>query len=204
MKTKVVASFPWILVVFHVVGLVLFLTDPKAAQLSYLNILLCGTLVFLSEKSLLKSFPALVVIFTLGFIVELAGTKTGFLFGDYQYGAVLGKRVYGVPLIIGVNWFAIVAASSALAARFNLSLLFKAIMAGLLAVLLDFLIEPVAIHYGFWSWKNNKIPFYNYLSWFVFAAAFSYFYLKSASGRNTTAFWLYFIWALFFAVLNLI
>ena len=37
--------------------------------------------------------------------VELVGTKTGMLFGDYSYGKVLGPALQGVPLIIGINWF---------------------------------------------------------------------------------------------------
>ena len=36
-------------------------------------------------------------------------------------------------------------------------------------VLLDFLIEPVAIRLNFWTWENNIIPIQNYLMWFLVA-----------------------------------
>ncbi len=34
-------------------------------------------------------------------------------------------------------------------------------------LLMDLLIEPVAIHLGYWSWTGGDIPIQNYLSWFV-------------------------------------
>ena len=33
-------------------------------------------------------------------------------------------------------------------------------------VLLDFIIEPVAIKFSFWSWQNVSVPIQNYIMWF--------------------------------------
>ena len=37
-------------------------------------------------------------------LTEAIGVNTGLLFGTYEYGANLGFKIFGVPLIIGVNW----------------------------------------------------------------------------------------------------
>lgn len=31
----------------------------------------------------------------------------------------------------------------------------------------DFFMEPVAMRYDFWQWKNGIIPLKNYIAWFV-------------------------------------
>ena len=33
-------------------------------------------------------------------------------------------------------------------------------------VLLDLIIEPVAINFSFWSWQNVFVPTQNYIMWF--------------------------------------
>ena len=36
-----------------------------------------------------------------------------------------------------------------------------------LLVLLDFLIEPVAVHFDYWYWTESTIPLENYVCWFL-------------------------------------
>lgn len=189
--------------IFHTVGFFLFYKSPEYAVLTPLNMILCGFLVFLSESKSLTAL-AFVVIFFLGFGVELIGIKTGLLFGNYEYTNILSEQFLGVPIIIGVNWFVIVVSSSALFFNLKLALPLKALLAGLAATLLDFIIEPVAIKYKFWIWENDTVPFYNYVCWFIFSAAFAYLYLRLAEKQNRTAFFLYFIWVGFFIALNLL
>jgi bisanhydrobacterioruberin hydratase len=201
-KTKLVPYFPWILLVFHTVGIFLFMRDPGNVILTPLNLMLCGFLVFLSEEKPITSL-AYVVIFILGFCIELIGIKTGILFGNYYYTTVLSEKFLGVPVIIGVNWFVIIVSSASLFIALKIPLILKALLAGLAATAMDALIEPVAINYQFWIWENDTVPFYNYVCWFIFGTAFAYLYLKLATKRNATAFFLYFIWIVFFVTLNL-
>ena len=203
MKAKLIPYFPIVLLIFHTVGFYLFFNSPENVVLTPLNLLLCGFLVFLSE---LKSLTALafVVIFILGFTVELIGIKTGLLFGTYYYTDVLSQQFLGVPIIIGVNWFVIVVSSAALFFNLKLALPLKALLAGLAATLLDFIIEPVAIKYKFWIWENDLVPLYNYVCWFIFSTAFAYLYFRLTDKQNRTAFFLYFIWVGFFIALNLL
>jgi putative membrane protein len=202
-KAKFIPYFPIVLLIFHAVGFYLFFKSPEYVVLTPLNLMLCGFLVFLAEPRALTAV-AFVTIFFLGFVVELIGIKTGLLFGNYVYTDVLSQRILDVPIIIGVNWFVIVVASSAIFFNLKVHLFLKSVFAGLSATLLDFIIEPVAIKYKFWIWENDVVPFYNYFCWFIFSTAFAYLYLRLADKQNRTAFFLYFIWVGFFIALNLL
>ncbi len=125
--------------------------------------------------------------FAAGLAVEILGTSTGILFGDYSYGNVLGPGVKNVPLIIGINWFIIIYCCG-----ISMSTLFRRLavtvgeeninqnkflkMASVvfdgatLAAFFDWIMEPVAVKLGYWHWKNDEIPFFNYISWFIVSA----------------------------------
>ena len=45
----------------------------------------------------------------------------------------------------------------------------QVLLSSLLMVLLDLLIEPVAITFDWWSWGLGYVPFSNYLMWFLVA-----------------------------------
>ncbi len=122
-----------------------------------------------------------------GIAVEMIGVNTGLLFGNYSYGAVLGIQVMNVPLLIGVNWFIIVycsavsiytllqrilapASSAGITASQPLKALAIVTDAATLAVMFDWLMEPVAIKLNFWKWQDAVIPVYNYVCWFAVSA----------------------------------
>jgi putative membrane protein len=66
----------------------------------------------------------------------------------------------------------------------------------------DFLLEPVAMRFDFWSWKGNVIPLQNYIAWFIASLLIHYAYLKTVRiSPNPMAGRLLFLQAVFFAVL---
>jgi putative membrane protein len=71
-----------------------------------------------------------------------------------------------------------------------------------LMTLYDFFMEPVAMAYDFWHWKNSIIPMQNYFAWFVFAFLF-HLLLNSVSkpAKNRIASSLFAIQGVFFLVL---
>jgi putative membrane protein len=87
-----------------------------------------------------------------------------------------------VPLIIGINWFIVMyccgTALHLLLHRMATALGSQAIPnktlqkasliidSATLAVVYDWLIEPVAVKLGFWQWAGGDIPLYNYACWF--------------------------------------
>lgn len=197
---------PLILVIFHIIGLILFLRSNEASDLTWVNLTLCGLLVFIAElgehgQGIRKVMGIFLLIFWGGFFIEYIGTATGYLFGDYSYGEALGFKWLGVSLIIGVNWYAIVLASVNFARLFIKNKWIQAIAGAALCVLMDFIIEPVAVKFEFWTWHAGDIPVFNYLTWFIFALVFSLVYVLTTKRLNTSAATLYVVWALFFAVL---
>ncbi len=194
-----------VLIIFHVVGLILFATDPNASRLSYVTLLISGAALIIDEGINLRKTAVLASIFILGYSAELIGIKTGLLFGEYSYDTALGFKLLDVPLIIGLNWVIIVAASSSIVKYFiKKPLILQALLAAALCTLLDFIIEPVAISYNFWTWTDGTIPFYNYLCWFGFSFLFSAMYLYRNKGINKTGIIIYIIWTIFFIILNLL
>jgi len=193
-----------ILSFFHLIGLVIYLQFPEMVSLTALNILLCGLLVFINRKPLWDDTIVLFIICIGGLIIEMVGVHTGYLFGNYAYRSALGTKIFDTPIIIGLNWYVIVASSSSLISKFNCSRILKAIIAGALSTLLDVLIEPVAINFDFWSWTDSHIPIWNYVCWFIFSTTFAYIFLKYQREGNKTASVLYFIWLIFFGVLNFV
>lgn len=201
---RVISYFPWVLILFHAIGFYLFLNDPSKISLTPLNILLCSILVILSETDILKKMYVFVTIAIGGFLVEAIGVHTALFFGEYSYGSVLGLKLFDVPLLISLNWLCIVIASASVVFKLKLNVILKSVLAGLLATLMDVIIEPVAIKYDFWTWNNGEIPLLNYGCWFVFSTLFAWLYLRAATSLNKTAFVLFIIWAIFFSLLNLI
>ncbi|MDC0099090.1 carotenoid biosynthesis protein [Crocinitomicaceae bacterium] len=194
-----------VLIIFHVVGLILFATDPNASRLSYVTLLISGAALIIDEGINLRKAAVLSSIFVLGYSVELIGIKTGFFFGEYSYDTALGSKFLGVPLIIGLNWVIIVAASSSIIKYFiKKPLILQALLAAALCTLLDFIIEPIAISYNFWTWTDGTIPFYNYLCWFGFSFLFSTMYLYRNKEINKTGIIIYIIWTNFFIILSLL
>ena len=96
---KIRKYFIPLLVIFHLIGLALFIFAPSFIKLTYINISLCGLLVFLDRSITLKGLIAALIVVTGGFIVELIGVQSGLLFGNYTYGSALGPKFMEVPLI---------------------------------------------------------------------------------------------------------
>ncbi|MDY0145141.1 MAG: carotenoid biosynthesis protein [Kiritimatiellia bacterium] len=110
------------------------------------------------------------------FAAEALGVATGLIFGHYEYGPALGWSWLGVPLIIAFNWVVVVNGAVSIADRVVPATIKMgrrpalALLAGLIATVFDFIMEPVAIHLDYWRWPDNAVPSQNYVAWFVIAA----------------------------------
>ena len=123
-------------------------------------------LLCLYYVSIKKYYKLFILLFLIGYIVELVGVKTGFLFGDYLYGDTLGQKFFEVPLVIGLNWLILSLATFSLCSTVFKDKCLQVLFASILMVLLDFIIEPVAIKFSFWSWNDVSVPTQNYIMWF--------------------------------------
>ncbi len=196
-----------ILIIFHLVGLVgIMLPDFKELilSLSFLNLILAFLVILLGEdenKPILLKF--LLIAFVIGVSVELIGVHTGLLFGDYKYGSNLGPKLWGVPLVIGINWGVLTATSASVTYSIKLPNTLKIIINAFILVIFDFVMEPVAMNSDFWSWKDNTIPFFNYVCWFFVAVILQLIYFGMRKPNSNKVFnALFFIQFIFFIILN--
>ncbi|HKL40114.1 MAG TPA: carotenoid biosynthesis protein [Cryomorphaceae bacterium] len=162
-----------ILIVLHIVGALGFLS-PLSDWFVYLtpmNLIITAGMLWIDSKTNGKNaFLIIFVIWLFGYAVEIIGVKTGFPFGDYSYSEVLGWNFFEVPPLIGINWLIIIWSAHSIARTFMVPKNLRWLITALLAVGMDFVIEPVAIEYEFWYWASEAPPLQNYISWFVVAS----------------------------------
>lgn len=142
--------------------------------------------------------------FVIGFLVELVGVNTGWPFGDYSYGPVLGTQILGTPLLIGLNWFLVSYISGCIVQKLPVSFWLKVVAGTFLMVALDFFMEPIAMKHNFWNWKNGFIPNQNYLAWAVVSFfILSIYQLGTWNKENSIAPWVYVVMLMFFVIQNI-
>lgn len=210
---------------FHVSGLIAigFFHSDFFADLTPLNLLVCMALIFYTQlpKGLFFWVFALLA-FAIGYGAEYIGVNTGLLFGDYDYGHRLGKGHNGVPYLIGVQWLVTLycigmtthhlrrylanrhpGASRRMGSWWmTLSLISDG---ALLAVLFDWVIEPVAVQLSFWQWKDGEIPWSNYFSWYgVSLIILMFFHFLPFKKDNLFAVHLFLIQFMFFLLLRIL
>jgi uncharacterized membrane protein len=148
-----------------------------------------------------------IITFLYGYVIELLGVKTGFIFGNYEYGKTLGLKLFDIPLVIGVNWLALAYLSGVCTENIgkNWHFLLKSLFSASIMLGLDFLIEPVAIKYDFWRWQGGNVPMRNYVGWLVCGFLLHLIWNKMPFlKQNRYAFYLLVIQFLFFLILNFI
>ena len=173
-------------------------------SLTPFNLLLTFSIVILGKETRKKNFIIfLLSVFIIGISVELIGVHTGLLFGNYRYGENLGGKVFNVPLVIGLNWGIVAVAASSLLARTILNTIVKIVVGGALMTIIDMLIEPISAHTDFWYWKDNIIPSYNFVCWFLTGIVIqSIFYGLKLEEKNKVFEVLLLVMVVFFIILN--
>lgn len=138
--------------------------------------------IYAGRKSTIVLAVLTVVI---SFIMEYTGVKTGLIYGEYHYGAVLGpKALDTVPWLIPLSWFMFMYVSSVMVdaafggryAGMAAPLLF-AVLDSAAMTALDVLIDPLWVTRGTWIWTAVQslpagsifygIPVQNYFGWLL-------------------------------------
>jgi putative membrane protein len=108
--------------------------------------------------------------------LEIIGVKTGAIFGGYDYGATLGFKLLGVPVLIGLNWVIVVLGAIALMEEISAILWQRVLGAAVFTVIFDMVLEPVAMALDYWDWDGGIIPVQNYIAWGFISAASALLY----------------------------
>jgi putative membrane protein len=173
-------------------------------QLTPINLLVSTFLLFLNQKQFNRALYIFCsTVFMLSFMIEVAGVKSGIIFGDYNYNHADRFKLFNVPIIIGVNWVMLIFIAGCIFNNLQTNIVIKSLAGAGLLVILDYFIEPVAIKYGFWAWKNDIVPFQNYVAWFVFSFLFLLlFHISNFNKDNKFARALFIVQLIFFILLG--
>ena len=201
-ETKILS---FIFLLFLTVGLIGLLSPMEASikKLSFYNLFLTFGLVTFSFKNELKKFGiSFLIVFSIGFIAELIGVHSGYVFGNYSYSNKLGISILEVPLIIGVNWAILSIGAWNLCKNITNYKSINILIACLLMVLFDLCMEPAAIYLDYWKWDNQVIPVYNYISWFFISLPAIYFISKNQTTNSGISKLVFCSQLLFFIILS--
>ena len=114
------------------------------------------------------------VVMTVSLAIEVIGSRSGVPFGDYDYGAALQPKAFGVPLLVAFAWAMITLVVHGMFAHTSL-LAFGQVVIGAAAITAwDVFLDPQMVGEGYWSWSQpgpafRGIPFVNYGGWFATA-----------------------------------
>ncbi len=195
-------------IIYYLVGLI-GLTMPTTrdtfTSLMPLSILLSTAILFLFHKKW-RAVDGVILLFIAitGYLVEVLGVLTGHVFGSYFYGDALGIQAFNTPLIIGINWMMLVYCAFSILEPARLFWPLKVLLAALLMVVYDVVMEPVAMKLDMWNWAEGVVPMQNYQAWFIISLIFlGSMHLAKVKTHNGLAGWLFGVQFFFFLLLNI-
>jgi len=209
-KNKKLKAFAilWVTLVhfFGIIG-VYFLPDWFLPATPLVILVSAIVVILRYEKYRQSRIVAFIVIAFLAYLIEVYGVQTGNLFGTYTYGNNLGWKLFGVPIIIGVNWAALLMVSQQLTTHYigiN-NRFFSAVSVGVLMTMFDLLLEVLAPQFDFWSFTHlNYAPLQNFIGWFGVSFCFGLYTYSHFRNQNRTAVLFGIAQLVFFMVLGLL
>lgn len=148
------------------------------------SILLMTIIILVYHRPLdMRFWQITLLVAFLGFGFEVAGIKTGLLFGDYKYGSILGPKLAEVPIIMGLNWVLMVYGGVAIASRTGMPVVPVSLVSAFILTVSDLIIEKFAMLTGMWTWVDGNPPLMNYAGWFIVAFLLSLLYYSSVKSE---------------------
>lgn len=203
MKEKVPLKYGiGVLFILQIVGMVGMMTPHSDwfVQLTPVNLMITLGILLYYQEGITNTFIAVTSFIVISsYFLEVVGVNTGVPFGEYAYGEALGWKWKGTPFLIGVNWLFMTYCGSLLMRNVTKHALINALLTGIGVTAFDFIMEPVAINYDFWSWADVEVPIQNYLTWMVASFIYSMIiYTFLTNTKNRIAVWILAAQSLFF------
>lgn len=157
------------------------LTRPEALKMTPIALLLTTAtlLFFASTPYTIKMVVLFTMIALIGFLVELIGVQTGWIFGNYRYTGNFGIRWWGTPPLIGINWLYLSYTWAAVMGNTAYAPVRRIFYASIGMFAYDLLLEQVAPLMQLWHWEGGMIPWSNYAAWFILALFFQWLIHRS-------------------------
>ena len=157
----------------------------NAERLRIIQVLIGASLFFIHGVSywgLINITIFLFITLIVSLALETIGSKTGYIFGGkYHYNQenTPGYIIFGIPVLIPIAWFGIIYMSinfcyfltdTQFPFRNDIDYSFTILIA-IFVVLLDFVLDPLAVDEKRWSWESSGIyygvPLLNFFGWLL-------------------------------------
>ena len=194
----------WAFQIFGAIGII-FWNREWFINMTPFTLLLYFIIIYSRDLDSHKKVFFLLLTFSWGIFSEIIGVNTGLIFGSYEYGKTLGFQVLNVPLVIGINWVVTTVICGTIASQLKVKASLQILIAIILMLVLDGLIEPVAPKIDMWSFnhENGIAPLSNYITWALVSLPLqSYLILKKLRFNIYLSSNLYLSQLLFFTVLS--
>ncbi len=173
------------LALVYVSGAIGFCVNPSFfAPFTPLNLLFTAfVFLFVQYKKTTDNriFFIFLVIAFIGYLSEVIGVKTGYVFGNYIYLEGLGAKFFNVPFVISINWALMVCCGAIISFHYFKSTLIASVVSASLITLIDALIEQSAPKLNFWIFENGMPGLHNYIGWWCLSFTATYFFRKEFS-----------------------
>jgi len=129
--------------------------------------------VFDGKNNRLQRILLLLTLFVYGILLEYIGVISGHYYYAMEPIMILGV----IPLSIPLAWAGILYSVMIIGERLDLSLWNRILTTALLALSLDWGMEPIAVELYFWIWEPLGdslfgIPSFNFIGWFFIPVAY--------------------------------
>ncbi len=158
----------WLFTIAGIIG-ILSVYEDWFLSFTWLNLLVYLWLIIWNNSLNRRLILALLIPFGIGMLTEYLGVNYGLIFGNYEYGDNLGFKMYGVPLMIGVNWAILTYCTAAMARAIHKSIIISSLLGAISMVFLDVIMEVSAPRFDFWEFDEGVVPLQNYVGWFFTA-----------------------------------
>jgi len=126
-----------------------------------------------AKKNKTQRMLLLLTLFIYGSLLEFIGVAKGYYFYNPDFVMILD----GVPLPVSLAWVGIIYSVMVTAERLDLNHGLRILTASLIALSLDWGLDPAASALGLWTWDTQgglffEVPVHNFYGWFFIPAAF--------------------------------
>ena len=136
------------------------LTEGGARDAVTWTIVLLGAAVSVTHagisRGLRTGVGVLLLVAGTAVVVEAIGLATGFPYGTYRYGDVLGPRLLGVPFLVPLAWLMMAWPSWVLAARLARRPAVRVAVAAAVFAAWDVILDPQMVQAGYWTWAHPR------------------------------------------------
>jgi len=114
----------------------------------------------------------------LGYVVEVIRVHAT---NNLTYGDILGFKPLGSPLFMGIMWFLVTLSIWHIVNFGYLNNIYKFILAGVLIVMFNLILEQFGTTYNLWAWRGGQTPLLSYVFWLVISELLFYLYYRFAN-----------------------